>query len=935
MPAESSSPSSGRAPSTGLDLRRLDALDLPVESVVPALRRALADPGVAVLTAEPGAGKTTAVPLRLLDAPWLDGQRIVVLEPRRLATRAAARRMADLVGEPVGETVGFRTRDERRVGERTRIEVVTEGILTAALQRDPSLPGIGLVMFDELHERSLQADLGLALALEARRGLRPDLRLLASSATIDVDAVAALLGDDGPAPVVASEGRTFPVEVEWRPRQARQHLEPAVADAVRQALRDRDGDVLVFLPGAAAIERTARLLGDGHLPDGPAGPAPVDVHRLYGALSAEDQDAALRPAPSGRRKVVLATDIAETSLTVEGVTTVVDGGEARTPRLDPRTGMTALATVAVSKASADQRAGRAGRLGPGTAVRLWSKVEHAARPPFTPAEITEVDLAGFALELARWGTPDPAELPLLDPPPPAALAHAWELLELLGAVDADHRPTEAGRAMARLPLHPRLAAVVVAGVAADVDGPGVATATACALAALLDERDVLRGRPDEVPVDLALRLELLADPGRHHPSADGGALRRTRQRATDLVRRAGGGSRRGGGGDGPGGDGRRGGGGRPGEVDGRGGDDGRRSAERGSGGERGGGRGGGGGERGGGQGGGGRPALDDIRPELAGALLLAGFPDRLAQARGGAGRYRLRTGSGAWLADTDVLAAQPLLVVADLDGKRGDARIRQAAAVGLDDVLVVAGDQIVERSAVEWDVERDDVVVRTERSIDRLVLARHVDRPDPGPEVVDVLVDHVRRRGLDVLGWTPASRSLQHRIEAVRSHRGDSWPDVSDEALLADLDGWLAPLLPGATSRRDLARLDMGMALGSRLDHHQRRELDRLAPPSIEVPSGRRVDLDWSAGTPVLAVAVQELYGTTDTPSVLDGEVPLTVHLLSPAGRPVQITSDLGGFWSGSWTEVRKDLAGGYPKHDWPADPSSATPHLPGRRPRR
>ncbi|MGH9266397.1 MAG: ATP-dependent helicase HrpB, partial [Acidimicrobiales bacterium] len=469
------------------------------------------DAGQAVLVAPPGAGKTTVVPLRLLDEPWLDGRRIVVLEPRRLATRAAARRMASLLGEEVGATAGYSTRDERRVGRGTRIEVVTEGILTRRLQHDPSLPGVGLVVFDELHERNLHADLGLALVLDARPALRPDLRLLAMSATLEAARVATLLGD---APVVTSEGRAHEVVVRWLPTPPRERLDRAVTAAVRRAVREEPGDVLVFLPGAGDIRRVeAALTGQGVLPPD------VDVRPLFGALPVAAQDAALAPSPPGRRRVVLATDIAETSLTVEGVRVVVDSGQARTPRFDARSGLTRLQTGPISRASAEQRAGRAGRLGPGVAYRLWSKFEHAARRPHPDPEILTVDLAGLALELGVWGA-DPASLPFLDQPPRRALDEAASLLRMLGAVDVEGRPTSLGRAMAELPLHPRLACMVAGAVDA---GAGW---TACVVAALLEDRDVLRGRPDDLPTDVAVRVSLIAGiaDARAHPLADNGAV---------------------------------------------------------------------------------------------------------------------------------------------------------------------------------------------------------------------------------------------------------------------------------------------------------------------------------------------------------------------------------------------------------------------------
>ncbi|HEX2851200.1 MAG TPA: ATP-dependent helicase HrpB, partial [Acidimicrobiales bacterium] len=500
---------------------------LPVEESIAAIRAALAgDARAAVLQAPPGAGKTTVVPLRLLDEEWLAGAKIVMLEPRRLATRAAARRMAATLGDDVGATVGYVTRDDRRVGAATRIEVVTEGILTRRLQRDPALGGTGLVIFDEFHERNLNADLGLALALDARRSIRPDLRVLVMSATLDSERVATLVGPD--TPVVTSEGRQHPIDIRWRPSPGRVRVEAATDDAVRRALREEHGDVLVFLPGAAEIRRTAELLA------GAALPGDVDVRPLYGGLPVDEQDAAIAPSPAGRRKVVLSTDIAETSLTVEGVRVVVDAGLARVPRFDARTGLTRLQTVSASKASVDQRAGRAGRTEPGVVFRLWSKLEQAARRPYSDPEITQVDLAGFALELAAWGVRDVADLPLLDPPPPRTLAEGRELLRELGAVDAEGRITDDGRTIAELPLHPRLARMVLVSATREREAW-----EACLVAALLEDRDVLRGHPDELPVDIVDRLVMLVDPGRRHPRLDGRALRSARDRAHDIARRAG------------------------------------------------------------------------------------------------------------------------------------------------------------------------------------------------------------------------------------------------------------------------------------------------------------------------------------------------------------------------------------------------------------
>jgi ATP-dependent helicase HrpB len=831
---------------------------LPIVACLDELRAALGGAGHAVLQAAPGAGKTTAVPLAVVDEAWLEGRTIVMLEPRRLATRAAARRMAALLRQPVGETVGYRTRDDRRVGPATRIEVVTEGILTRRLQRDPGLEGVGLLIFDEFHERSLQADLGLALALDARRHLRPDLRVLVMSATLDGERIAGLLTVPGrePAPVITSETRSHAIDTRWAPRRPREHLEPAMVIAIRRVLRDTaateaEGDVLAFLPGAAEIRRTADQLGAALGPD-----AAVDVHQLFGALPADEQDAALAPGLPGRRKVVLATDIAETSLTVEGVRVVVDAGLARRPVFDAGTGLTRLATVPASRASADQRAGRAGRLGPGVAVRLWSKVEHAARPRFDEPEIRQGDLAGLALELAVWGTA-PGDLPFLDPPPPRAMDEARRLLTDLGALDGDGLPTEAGREMVALPLHPRLARMLLA---ARDRGQGW---LGCLLAALLEDRDVLRGRPDDIPADVGLRVALLADPAVRHEHTDGRALRAARDRAHDLARRLG--------------------------VDARG---------------------------------------DD--PADAGPLLGVAYPDRIAQARGGPGRFVLRGGTEGWLSADDALARESFLAVAEVDGRRRNGRIRIAAPLDTDELDEIAGDRIEEHARIDWDPRRDDLVARVERRLGRLRLGTIERRPPAGRPTTTALIDRVRATNLVALPWTDRARSLQARIGFLRAVLGEPWPDVSDAALRRHLDDWLAPVLTaaGATGRADLERVDLIRALRGMVPAEVVGDLDRQAPAAATVPSGRRVPLDYGRGPPgdppVLAVRVQEMFGTRETPTVAGGRLPVVLHLLSPAGRPVQVTSDLAGFWSGSWQEVRKEMAGRYPRHDWPDDPAHA-----------
>ena len=830
---------------------------LPVEEVVEEVARALVRPGAGVvLRAPPGAGKTTVVPLRLLDAPWLaesGAGRVVVLEPRRLATRAAAARMAALVGEPVGETVGYRTRDDRRVGPSTRIEVVTEGILTRRLQNDPSLPGVALVVFDEVHERNLQTDVAMALALDARRSLRPDLRLLAMSATLDTDRISQLLGG---AAVITSDGRQHAVDLRWMPPPPRQRLAEATVPAVLRALREGEGDVLVFLPGAGDIRRVEGLLAaNDSMPEG------VDVRPLFGALPVAEQDAALAPSPAGRRRVVLSTDIAETSLTVEGVRTVIDAGQVRTPRYDARTGLTRLQTGPNSKASADQRTGRAGRTGPGLAYRLWSKMEHAARRPYAEPEITVVDLAGFALELAVWGA-SAEELSFLDPPPARSLDEGRALLRMLDALDEDGRPTAEGRAMAELPLHPRLARMVTGSLPLGLGW------TACVLAALLEDRDVLRGRPDDVPVDVVDRARLLDDRGARHPAMDGGAVAGARQRAREIARRVG--------------------------VE---------------------------------------PA--PVEPRSCGRVLALAYPDRIAQARGGA-RFRLRNGTGAWVPKGDPLAAEAFLVVAELDADRRDSRVRMAAALDAADVEVAAGVAAEAVASVGWDGSGGELRSTVTRRIDGLVLATTSAAAPPGTEATAQLLDEVRTTRLAALRWTDEARSLQQRVAFLRDAVGDRWPDLSDDALMATLDDWLAPLLVGASRRKDLRTVDLPKVLRRMLGHERAAEIDRLAPTTWTTPSGRRVPIDYGADAgPVVRLRVQDVFGVTSHPTVAGGRVPVVLHLLSPADRPVQVTADLPGFWAGSYAAVRKDMAGRYPKHPWPEDPAKAAPPQRPRRPGR
>lgn len=825
-------------------MNRLPAPGLPIEPVLPALRDALRAGTSAVLQAAPGAGKTTLVPLALLDEPWLAGRKVVMLEPRRLAARAAAHRMAQLLGERVGDTVGYRIRMETRVGPATRVEVVTEGVLTRMLQGDPALEAAGIVIFDEFHERSLHADLGLALTLQSRAVLRDDLRVLVMSATLDGARIAALLGD---APVIASEGRAYPVATRFLPRRGEGWIEPRVARAVRDALHAEEGDVLVFLPGAGEIRRVQETLSADGVPPG------VRVLPLFGTLSQEEQDEAIRPSPPGRRKVVLATSIAETSLTIEGVRVVVDSGLIRVPRFSPRTGMTRLETVTVSRASADQRRGRAGRLGPGVCHRLWTEAEDAALQPHRPPEILEADLAPLALELAAWGVADPGELQWLDPPPGAAYAQARELLAELGALDAGGAITPHGRAMSALPLHPRLAHMLLRAKEFRLG------ATACDLAALMGERDILRGEGRAPDADVRLRLAALRrERGAPGYTVDRAALQRVQAEARDLRRQL----------SVP-----------PGDAD----------------------------------------------DEAAGVLLALAYPDRIAQRRPGAGaRYLLRNGRGAAFADAQSLSTETYLVVAELDDAGREGRIAIAAAVMLEEIERHFAEQIVAEDVVAWDAAAEAVRARRTRRLGALVLRdAPLTEPDPA-RVAAALLEAVRQEGIASLGWSKASAQLRERIAFLHLH-DPSFPDVSDDALEAGLAEWLGPQLQGMRKLEEVRRIDPGAALEAMLAWPQRRALDEQAPAHVQVPSGSRIPVDYAdARAPVLAVRLQEVFGWTETPRVAGGRVPLTLHLLSPAHRPVQVTRDLASFWRSGYFEVRKDLRGRYPKHVWPDDPLSA-----------
>ena len=809
---------------------------LPVDEALPRLKEALAARNSAVLVAPPGAGKTTRVPLALLDAPWLAGRKIVMQEPRRLAARAAARRMAATLGEAVGETVGYRVRLDSKVGPRTRIEVVTDGLFLRMLQDDPSLEGIGCVIFDELHERGLDSDLSFALVREAQTALREDLRVIAMSATLDPGPVVERLGG---ATLIESAGRMFAVETRYLDREPAGRLEDTVASTVRRALADDSGSALVFLPGVGEIRRVEeRLQGIG---------AGIDVAPLYGDLSPADQDRAIAPSPPGRRKIVLATSIAETSLTIEGVRIVIDGGLMRVPRFSPRSGMTRLETVRVSQASADQRRGRAGRLESGVCYRLWPEEAQRGLLPFTPPEILDADLAPLALELAAWGVGDAATLPWLTPPPASSLATARALLLDLGAIDAADAITPHGRAMARLGQHPRLAHLVLKGREL---GKG---RVAALLAAILSERDFLRLPPGQRDVDLRHRVDM---------ALSGKAPRQLLEIARRLTQGK------------------------------------------------------------------------DSDVSTTGALLALAYPDRIGRRRlGTAGRYLLSGGRGAALPEGDPMGNEEFVVVADLDGSTQDSRIFLAAPIAAAEIEELYAERIVAEEIVQWSARDGAVLARRRRRLGSLILEdKPLARPDP-EKLRAAMLDGVRQLGLGALPWSDLGK-WRERIAFLR-RLDESWPDLSDEALLGSLEHWLAPFLDGVSRRDHLGRVDLAAALKALLPWDRQRQVDSLAPTHIEAPSGSRVPVDYSnPAEPTLSVRLQEMFGLTDTPKVGGGKVAVTIHLLSPARRPVQVTRDLASFWATGYKSVKAELKGRYPRHYWPDDPLIAEPTARVRHPR-
>ena len=833
--------------------------NLPIMQVLPDLMDHLRTSRAAVLIAEPGAGKTTAIPPAFLNEPWMAGKSILMLEPRRLAARSAATYISATLGESVGQTVGYRMRMDSKVSKNTRIVVVTEGVLTRMLQTDPTLGDVGLLIFDEFHERSLHADIGLALALEAQSILRDDLRILVMSATLDGEKVSALL--EG-APVFDCPGRTYPVETIYvSSAPGNQPLEKWAASAVRRVLAEQSGDILLFLPGEREIRRTQRELELSILPDRTV------LRPLYGQLSQELQNSAVAPAVQGERKVVLATSIAETSLTIQGIRTVIDTGLRRTQVFSPRTGMPRLETVPVSKASADQRRGRAGRTAPGVCYRLWSQEEHNRLPDDNVPEIMETDLAQLALELAVWGVRDPAALQWLDAPPAAPFAQGAALLRQLGALDASGAITPHGRSMAALGAHPRIAHMLLRALE-------LGTAPlACRLAALLGERDPFRG-PAALDCDLTLRVESLlrfehsADAGGVDPSALRVIQRESRNHLQQLQSAAGSQSLT-----------------SPDQLS----------------------------------------MASQVDLSLCGLLLSFAYPDRIGQKRG-EGAFLLSGGRGAAMNSGQPLERSTYIVAAVIDDRAGQGKIQLAAALEESHLLKYHASSISEESEVYWDSDSGSVKARSRTRFGSLIIKEMSHNRPSAEEVEEVLMRVIAAQGLDVLPWEKGVLQLRQRMMFMHSLRKD-WPDVSNESLIDRLDVWLRPYLHGMRSLRDLGRIPLSRALEGMLDWNQRQTLDKEAPTHLTVPSGSRVPVDYdNPAAPVLAVRLQEMFGQIDTPMLGGGRIPVVLHLLSPARRPMQVTSDLASFWRSTYFEVKKDLKGRYPKHYWPDDPLQAVP---------
>ena len=814
-------------------------MPLPIEPLLPELVQRLPAGGTVLLQAPPGAGKTTRVPLALLESC---SGRILMLEPRRLAAKAAAERLASELGERVGQRVGYRVRLESRVSAATRLEVLTDGLFLRQLQADPALEGVGCVIFDEFHERRCEADLALALLREARELLMPELRLLVMSATLNLQPLVEQLPE---AALLTSEGRSHPVSISHQPPRERESLQAQVVRALEAHWLDRrepNETVLVFLPG----QRELRLCQEAIASTGWA--HDVELCLLHGNLPLAEQSQAIRRATGSAGKVVLATAIAESSLTIEGVSLVIDSGLSRRSRFDPVSGMESLVTVPASLASAEQRAGRAGRLGPGRALRLWSPAEQQRRPAFDPPAVMEADPAPLVLQLAEWGAGLGETLPWLEPPPQAHLLEGQGLLHQLGALDANGTLNAHGRQLASLGVHPRLAQLLLRARELGAEALG------CSLAALLSERDPLSQQ--EAGCDLMQRLDWLRRPGRDPRRQQLQQLEQQlrRQLPPSTVQS------------------------HPGEPE----------------------------------------------TVLAAELLAHAYPERVALERTpGSGRYLTRSGRGAVLHPSDPLVGAPALAIAAADGGSSDARIQLALPLATSSLLSLAQAAGEECAQVSWDHQQQRIRAERELRLGALVLERRPWPEAPAAVLRDALLSGLVELGIEALPWDASSRQLQQRLALAHRELGDPWPDRSLTTLAAAPAIWLADQLDGIRSRTDLQVINLEEALWSGLPWEARRELNALLPQALPIPSGREARLDYSSGEPVLAVKLQELFGAASTPTVLGGRLPVTVHLLSPAGRPAAITQDLAGFWNGAYLEVRKELRGRYPRHPWPDDPAN------------
>jgi ATP-dependent helicase HrpB len=810
---------------------------LPIDAVVGQLKEVLSTHANVVLIAPPGAGKSTRVPLALLDEIWLAGRRILMLEPRRLAARNSASYMSIALSERVGGTVGYRVRLDSKVSKHTRIEVITEGILTRMLQDDPSLDGVGLVIFDEYHERSVHADLGLALCLQAQSIFREDLKILIMSATLDAKSVASMMNE---APIIESEGIRYPIETHYLSKPTKESIDVTVSRTVLQALNEHTGDIIVFLPGIGEIRRVSSKLRAMNLGEH------VRITPLHSSLTQEEQDLAISPSSPGIRKVVLSSAIAETSITVEGVHIVIDSGWMRVPRFSPRTGLTGLETVLVSQASADQRRGRAGRTAPGICYRLWTEQEGTQLPLFNVPEIMEADLTPLALELAAWGVIDPSELHWLDPPPQAAYRQARDILAQLGALTPQGLISDHGKRMNELGIHPRLAHMLIKSTQLGLES------LAFELIVMLNERDLVIRQSGNPDIDIMSRLEAI-----RNDRSLAGRIRMELQYWERLMKIKG------------------------------------------------------------------NTAVSDLSD--CGLLLAFAYPDRIAQRRASGG-FLLRNGRGAGIKGLQRLSNVPYIVAIELDDQGAESRIYGAATIELRTLEQHMSEQLEELTTISWDRSVQAVRARRQTRLGSLILKEHT-HSELNPEAgIQPLLEGIAIEGLQILPWSKSSRQYQQRVSFIHQH-DSNWPDLSDEVLLSSVKDWLGPHLLGMKNRADLQRVPLTQLLESMLTWNQRQQLEKLFPTHIVVPSGSRIPIDYKdAEAPSIAVRLQEIFGLRETPCIALGNIPLTLHLLSPAQRPVQITRDLESFWQTAYYDIKKDLKGRYPKHYWPDDPLVAMP---------